>query len=43
MKLYICQTSSGNIKKMSFSKVIKNKRAGKQVKIIGVEVKGENK
>jgi hypothetical protein len=37
MKLYLCETKSGTIKKMTLSKVIKRKRENNPVKIIGFE------
>lgn len=36
MKLFYCQTQAGIIKKMTLDKIIRQKKIGKPVKIIGV-------
>ena len=36
MKIFLCQTQGGPIKKMTLNKVIRKKRKGHPVKIIGV-------
>lgn len=36
MKLFYCQTKNGIIKKMTFDKIIRKKKIGDPVKIIGI-------
>ena len=36
MKIFYCQTQAGIIKKMTLDKIIRQKKIGKPVKIIGV-------
>ena len=36
MKIFLCKTKNGVVKKMTLNKVIRNKRNGNPVKIIGV-------
>lgn len=37
MKIFLCETKNGDITKLTLAKIIKRKREGREVKIIGVD------